>query len=153
MAKLKIRMPLAGSARSPVVGGFRFMVEIDGMLAAGFSEVSGLALETEFEEVSEGGLNHYTHRLPKRTKTQPLVLRRGLTVSNTLWEWYSGVIDGRIMRKSGSIILMSDDYRELRRWNFYDAYPYKWTGPELNASNSAVAVEAVERVHNCLKAV
>ena len=139
--------------RSQVFASHRFMVELDGMLVGGFSEVSGLSLETELEEIAEGGVNHYMHKLPKQTKTQALVLKRGVTTTNELWNWYSNVVNGTITRKSGSVILYNEKDVELRRWNFYDAFPYKWTGPELNAANSAVAVESIELAHNGLKAV
>lgn len=153
MIKSALKLAAAEALRLPVVGSYRFMVEIDGMLVAGFTEVSGLALETEYEEVTEGGVNHFTHRLPKRTKTQPLVLKRGLTITNALWDWYADVVDGFVERKSGSVILFNELEFEVRRWNFYDAYPYKWSGPDLNASSSAVAIESLELVHNGLKAV
>jgi phage tail-like protein len=138
--------------RPYVVGGYRFMVELDGMLVAGFSEVSGLTVETELEEVPEGGLNQYVHRLPGRTKLGPIVLKRGMTLTNELWNWYADVIEGDFERRSGSIILYDERDQEFRRWNFYDAYPTKWIGPELNASSSEVAVEAIELTHNGFKA-
>lgn len=127
------------------------MVELDGMLVAGFSEVSGLSVETEVQEVSEGGLNQYVHRLPTQTKLIPLVLKRGMTMSNELWNWYSDVIEGRIQRKSGSIILYNELDEEFRRWNFYEAYPTKWTGSDLNAANSEIAVEMIELTHHGFK--
>jgi len=129
------------------------MVELDGMLVAGFSEVSGLSVETELMEVQEGGVNHYVHRLPKQTKAQPLVLKRGVTVTNELWNWYADVVNGTIVRKSGSVIMYNELDLELRRWNFYEAYPYKWTGPDFDGSRSAVAIETIELAHNGLKAV
>lgn len=139
--------------RPNVVGAYRFMVELDGMFVASFSEVSGLAVETELLEVPEGGLNSYVHRLPGRTKLQPLILKRGVTITNELWEWYADVTEGYITRKSGSIILYNEKDQEFRRWNFYDGFPAKWTGPELNATNSGIAVESIELIHNGLKAV
>ena len=39
-----------------------FVVEIEGILAGGFSELSGLQVETEAFEYREGGLNEYTRR-------------------------------------------------------------------------------------------
>lgn len=139
------------SSRAYVVGSYRFMVELDGMLVAGFSEVSGLESEVELEEVAEGGLN-YTHRLPGRVRLQPLVLKRGMTTTNELWNWYADVMRGTIVRKSGSIILYNEKDQEFRRWNFYDAYPTRWSGPDFNASSSDVAVEAIELTHNGFKA-
>ena len=39
--------------------GFRFLVEIQGLIVAGFTEVTGLQAETEFEEIKEGGVNDH----------------------------------------------------------------------------------------------
>jgi len=138
-------------ARTQLVGSYRFMVELDGLLVAGFSEVGGLSVETETEEYAEGGLNQYVHRLPARTKHVPLSLKRGMTLSDELWNWYADVVEGQITRKSGSIILYNERDQEFRRWNFYDAYPTKWSGPELNASASEIAVEYIELTHNGFK--
>ncbi len=137
--------------RPTVVGGYRFRIELEGLDVAGFSEVSGLSAETEIEEIAEGGLNQYVHRLPGRTKLQPIILKRGITTTNELWEWYESVVEGRIVRRSGSIILYDERDEEFRRWNFYEAYPSKWSGPELNASSSEVAIESIELVHNGFK--
>ncbi|HEC98658.1 MAG TPA: phage tail protein, partial [Nitrospirae bacterium] len=37
------------------------------------------------------------------------------------------------------------------RWNFSDAYPVKWTGPELRADNNTVAFETIELAHHGIK--
>ncbi|WP_284640495.1 phage tail protein [Paenibacillus silviterrae] len=132
---------------------FRFNVEIEGLLVGGFTEVSGLESEIEYEEYAEGGVNGYTHRLPKRTSYPPIVLKRGITKSNELWDWYAGNAGGRITRKQGSIIMCTVTGEELIRWNFFEAYPVKWSGPELNSTKSEVAVESIEIVHNGLKTV
>ena len=44
----------------------QFVVEIDGVEAARFTESSGLQMTTDVFEYKEGGLNGYTHRLPGR---------------------------------------------------------------------------------------
>ncbi|SDW55092.1 phage tail protein [Paenibacillus sp. CF384] len=137
-----------------VVGGvFRFWVELDGILAGGFTEVSGLEAEVEIEEFREGGQNGFVHKLPKSTRFSPIMLRRGITSSSSLWDWYAGVMAGKVVRKSGSIILQHLSGEELCRWNFFDAYPVKWSGPTLNASQSDVAIETLELVHNGLKTI
>ncbi|MEI7025321.1 phage tail protein [Paenibacillus sp. y28] len=138
--------------RKEVSSTFRFIVELDGLQAAGFSEVSGLQSEIEYEEIAEGGVNTHFHRLPKRVKSPPLVLKRGLSLSTDLWNWYSSAMNGQITRKTGSIIMYDQDGDELCRWNFAEAYPIKWSGPELNAMRSEVAVESIEIVHNGLTA-
>ncbi len=64
---------------------FQFLIEINGLITGGFSEVSGLQVEIETEEYREGGTNDYVHKLPKGTKYSNLVLKRGITDSDVLW--------------------------------------------------------------------
>ncbi|QGQ96646.1 phage tail protein [Paenibacillus psychroresistens] len=136
-----------------VVVAFRFEIEINGLVEAGFNEVSGLQVETEFEEYNEGGLNEYTHRFPKRIKYPPLVFKRGIIQSNTLWDWYQGFTLGTIKRMGGAIILNNSYGVAIGRWEFVNAYPIKWMGPTLSANKSEVAIETLEIVHNGLKAI
>jgi phage tail-like protein len=130
---------------------FRFLVEIDGIATAHASEVTGLQIETETEPYEEGGVNDFVHQLPKRTKYQHIALKRGITDRDELWAWYQEVIRGKFRRKSGAIILMDITGKEKWRWNFHDAYPVKWTGPDFKADSNTVAFEAVELVHNGIK--
>lgn len=141
------------STKYDVAGVFRFVVEIDGLLVGGFTHVSGLEVETEEEEYNEGGLNEYSHHLPVRTKYSRLILRRGFASSKELWDWHAQVASGTIKRKNGSIILLDGRGHEICRWNFFDAYPVKWTGPELDSESSRIAIETLEIVHNGIKAI
>jgi phage tail-like protein len=130
---------------------FRFLVEIQGLIVGGFSEVSGLQAETEIEEKREGGVNDYVHKLPKITKYQNITLKRGITDSDTLWEWHQDVVNGNVERKTVFVVLLDCEGDEQWRWQFIDAYPVKWTGPDLTAGSSAVAVETIELAHNGIK--
>ena len=139
-------MPLA--ARADPYLGFRFLVEIEGLIVGGFSEVSGLQAETEFEEVREGGVNHHVHKLPKITKYPNLVLKRGITDSTLLWQWYQDVVRGMLTRMGIYVMLLDEVGSVIWMWSFIDAYPVRWTGPEMRADSSAVAIEALELAHN-----
>lgn len=139
------------SEREDVVGNYRFNIEIDDLIVASFSEVSGLTVETEFEEYREGGVNDYVHKLVKGIKHVPIVLKRGIISSNELWEWYEEVIAGHIIRRGGSITLLDRNGDDFRRWTFEGAYPIKWVGPELKATSSEIAIEQLEFVHNGIK--
>ena len=44
--------------------GFRFKLELGGIISGGFSEVSGLSVETEVESRKEGGENNFEYKLP-----------------------------------------------------------------------------------------
>jgi phage tail-like protein len=128
--------------------GFAFLVEIDGLLVGGFSEVTGLQVETEVEEYREGGVNEFVHRLPGPTRhPSNLVLKRGLTDVDALWSWHQEVVRGRVERRNGTIYLLDRQRAPAMWWDFLDAYPVKWSGPELRAESSAVAAETVELAH------
>ncbi|MGE5372251.1 MAG: phage tail protein [Solirubrobacterales bacterium] len=139
--------------RNDPSGAFRFEVEIDGINVGSFSEVRGLEAEIEVEVYREGGSN-FDHVLKKREKYPPLVLRRGFTNNSELWNWYSDFLQGKnkaALGKTGSIILLDPIGAETCRWNFFGAYPIRWTGPNLNANSSEIAIESVEIVHRGLK--
>ena len=126
---------------------FKFRVEIDGIIVAGFSDVTGLAFETETESIEEGGVNNFVHILPKRTKRQNLVLKHGITENQELWDWYQSVVDGTFKRRNGAIILQDVTDNKKWSWNFFNAYPVKWTGPDFKADGNTVAFETIELVH------
>lgn len=127
---------------------FNFFVEIEGLLVGGFSEVTGLAVETEVEDYREGGLNEYVHKLPGPTRyPSNLILKHGLADIESLWSWHQDVVQGTIERKNGTIYLLDRQRIPAMWWNFVEAYPVKWSGPELRADSNAVAVETIELVH------
>ena len=142
---------MALSIRHDPYLSFNFAVELYGLVRGGFTEVSGLQLEVETHEYREGGLNAFVHKLAGPVSyPSNLVLKRGIAEVDGLWLWYQGVLRGVILRKPVSVILLDSAGAETRRWDFAEAYPVKWSGPDLNASSDAVAVETVELAHNGL---
>jgi phage tail-like protein len=141
---------MSGTVRNDPYVSFFFVVEIDGLLVGGFSEVSGLQVETEVEEYREGGRNDYVHKFPKGSKQSTITLKRGITDSDTLWKWHQAVVQGGFSRQSGRIILRDARGNEKWHWLFVDAYPVKWVGPDLSGDGSAIAIETLELAHNGL---
>ncbi|MFZ0388947.1 MAG: phage tail protein [Calditrichia bacterium] len=139
---------MATGKRTDPYGAYHYLVEIGGVIAAGFSEVSGISRETQVEDYQEGGLNEFVHRLPGPARFQNIVLKRGITDSGELFQWHQEVISGKIRRRNGSIILQDNAGEERWRWNFIEAYPAKWSGPSLQAGSSAVAIETLELAHH-----
>ena len=124
--------------------GYRFLVEIDGITHAGFQEVSGLDVTTDSVDYREGSDPSHVRKLPGMNRYSNITLRRGITDSDELWRWRSTAIDGNAERRNGSIILLDDAGTERLRWNFFNAWPSRWTGPAFNASSTAVAIETLE---------
>ncbi|HUI41167.1 MAG TPA: phage tail protein [Terriglobia bacterium] len=123
--------------------GHRFLVEIEGIQQAGFAECSGLGSEIEVVEYREGGENGPVRKIPGRVKYPDIVLKWGATSSRELYDWHLQVINGTLVRKNGSVILLDDQGQEKVRWNFTDAWPSKWEGPTLNARGNDVAIESL----------
>lgn len=132
---------------------FRFEVQLDDLAVGGFSECSGLSLETEVHDYAEGGLNTHLRKFATRTKQTNLVLKRGI-VDRLLWEWYFALVQGTVDRRNGSVVVRDlAGSEDVLTWQFRRAFPVKWQGPELNAGQSAVAVETVELCHEGLELV
>ena len=132
--------------------GFNFLVEIDGVARAAFSEVSGLESETAVIEYRAGNEKVNTVRkLPGLTRFGNIVLRRGVTQDADLWNWRKSIVDGEIDRRNGSIILLDDKRTEVVRWHFRDGWICKWEGPTLNARANEVAIESIEIAHEGLE--
>ncbi len=130
-------------------------VQVENVVVAQFAECSGLTVETEFYEYREGGVNTYMRKFPGPTKYTNLVLKRGLTDNDKLFEWYKDVIrlglQATPVRKTISVMLYQYHSQEpVRTWTFINAFPVKWVGPELRADQSQVAIETLEFAHEGL---
>ena len=130
--------------------GFNFLVLLEGVIRAGFSQVSGLQLETAVQDYAEGGLNRHVHRFPTRTTQSNITLKRGI-VDRDLWKWYYDLTLGDVQFREGSIVVMDDNgFVPVMVLHFHRAFPRKWVGPELNASQNSIAVETLEICHHGL---
>ena len=131
-------------------GGFMFLLEIQGIISdvkvivGGFKSVSGMDSETEIIEFKQGN-DMVVRKKPGRTTYANIVLERGYTATDDLWEWRRNIEEGKIDRRSGSIIVLDNDgSTEVARYNFYEAWPCKWYVPDMDADKSSMAIEKVE---------
>jgi phage tail-like protein len=130
--------------RNDPYGAFNFTVEIDGVTVAGFSEVSGLTSETDIVEYRTGGEDIRNRKLPGLKKFTNVVLKRGFTATDELWQWRKTVMDGETARQSGTIVLRNEARDPAIKWTFREGWPSKWEGPAFNAKTSEVAIETLE---------
>jgi len=134
--------------RTDPLTAFRFKVSI-GQASGGFSECSGLAVDTEIFEYAEGGRNESVHKLPTRHKQGDITLKRGI-VGAKLWNWCLKSSPGAMTPTAGSIELQDSSGKTVLTWNLERAFPKKIQGPDMNAGQSAVAVETLEISHHGL---
>jgi phage tail-like protein len=137
--------------KEPLVS-FNFLVEIDGITRAAFHEAGGLDSSVEVIEHREGGENITTRKLPGQVKFSAISLKWGMSDDTDLYQWHRQWVDGdpAAARKNGSIVLLDRQGQEKARWNFFNAWPSKWTGPSFNAESNDIAIEALELAHEGL---
>jgi phage tail-like protein len=130
---------------------YNFLVELGGLIAGGFTEISGLSSEVKLESYQEGGVNDYVHQFLSHVEYPNLVFSRGLTDLDILWNWYWLTTQGRPLLLNGTIMLLDNQRLPVMWWNFKDAYPVKWEGPQFDSNNpTQVGIERIELVHRGL---
>jgi phage tail-like protein len=120
------------------------------VVIGGFTECTGLEMSLDVEEYKEGGNNGTTLKFPTRVTWSPLVLKGGIGAGRGLWDWHYGFATGSGKRRDGIITLMNDVHLPVRIWHFKRGLPKKYTGPSMNATSNAVAIESIEIVHEGL---
>lgn len=123
----------------------RFRVEIDGVSISSFSEVIMPQAWADVIEYREGSEATRPRKLRGLFSYSNLVLRRGLTESNELFQYWKAVADGTLTRRSISVILLDEaGETEVKRWNFFEAWPCRYELSALDANGSEVITETVE---------
>lgn len=125
-----------------------------------FAECSGLELEADVREYTEGGRNDGVVRRVGRAKLSPIVLKRGMFVAGdsfadtALWDWITGMTNGSlpVPRYDGDVRVLSPNGGvTVARWVFDRGLPSKVTGPSLNARTGEIAIEELQIQHEGLR--
>jgi phage tail-like protein len=126
---------------------------VTGLALGGFSECTGLETTLETVDYREGGVNDRVHKFPTRNAYTNIVLKRGVGLGEDLWLWHEEFVQGKGKRRDGFIILQNELKVPIKIWSFSRGLPVKWTGPSLNAGQSAVSIESMEIAHEKLELV
>lgn len=137
---------------------FNFVVELDGVEVAAFSEVSGLDSENTPIEYREGAdPTNAPRKIPGIEKYSNVVLKRGITGSTVLWAWRQDVRDSSSVAppyKDVTIKLLNENHdrnNPAMTFTLRRAWPCKLTGPSLNAKGNDFAVEQLDLAHERLE--
>lgn len=123
------------------------------MALGAFCEVKGLGGELEVMPYAEGGMNDFVHQLPVRHTWGRITLRRGVIRDMALWVWYLGGLHGSLgARRNGCITVCDEAGVPAVIYVFRQALATKWQGPELNAMQSAAAIDGLEIAHEGIEA-
>lgn len=122
---------------------FRFVVKIGDNAEAAFTECTLPVLELEVEELKEGGVNDYVRQLPGPRKGARLTLKNGIG-RGTIVEWCKKAMAGTFEKKGVTVVLLDAARNPVITWNIEEAYPIKWTGPNLKSDDNSIAIQTLE---------
>jgi phage tail-like protein len=134
---------------------FHFQVEWAGT-KIGFTEVSGLDVETEVIEYRHGASPEYNKtKQPGLTKYSNITLKRGTFQSdNEYYDWWKenvffqeGNSTGSKYRRNITISLLNEEHEPIVVWKVKNAWPVKVQSTDLKADGNEVAIESIELTH------
>ena len=124
------------------------LVGVGALLAGGFTSVSGLGMEADYEVYTEGGSN-YPRFFFKNTKPQRLVLEQGVITTIDSVSLLMGMVNqGMSIPLAGGIVLMDSFGVPQRERTVVGAHLVKYEGPRLDSNQASVAVNRIELIHN-----
>ena len=128
-------------------GRCRYKVEIDGMDAGGFSEVSGFDASIDVIEYREGDTVQPSMKVPGLKKYGTITLKQGIIDAAALQKWLDGGISGEVGRKTITVFLLDIAGDPAASWQIINAWPVKYTAPDRNPTSSEMTIETLELAH------
>ncbi len=130
---------------------FHFQVEWGGT-KLGFSEVSGLDVETELIEYRDGVMPEYSKiKMPGMQKYGNITLKRGtFQADNEFYNWWNTVKLNTIERRDIVVSLLNENHEPVVTWKIKKAWPLKVQSTDLKADGNEVAIETLELAHEGL---
>jgi phage tail-like protein len=142
---------------------FNFSVEIEVkamnkvMCAAAFSECDGLDMNLDIKTIREGGNNQRQIRLVGPATYGQVTLKRGMTSTFDLWDWFQGVMDATASqlrtdyRGQATVAVMAQDGTTARvRFLLDRCLPVKLKAPAMNGKEGGIAIEEFQMTYEKL---
>ena len=156
-------MPQANETIIYPYTSFNFSVEINvdlispKLCSASFQDCDGLDMNMDVKTIREGGNNRSQIRLIGPLTYGQITLKRGMTASFDLWDWFDMLQDATaqqlrtVFRSNAQIVLFAADRTtERARWTLTRCLPVKLKAPALNAKDGVVAIEELQIVYESL---
>lgn len=123
-----------------------------GGTSTGFSEVSGLTVETSVIEYREGSSPEFSViKIPGLRKYSNIILKRGVIKGdNDFFNWWKNQRPGKAEKRDIVISLLDDEHNPAAVWKLRNAFPVKIEWSPLNSSANEVLIESMEITHEGL---
>jgi len=141
--------------RQDVLRNFRFKVEIDGILQAGFSEVSIGEHALDAAAYRDGEPDGEIHKISGINKSTDVILKRGVAHAPALASWLAsfGQSSQSRLRNRVRIHLSDESGRHVASFEVIRPLPVKVVAPDLNGKGTDVAIELLELANEGVRRV
>ena len=126
-----------------------------GDLDGGFTEVSGLDMETDLIEYREGNMGQHSKlKMPGMHKFSDITLKRGTFKGiNKFYDWWKSTnneSDHTKYQRTMTITLKNEKDQPVVTWTVTNAFPTKVQGTDLKADGNEIAIETIVIAHEGL---
>jgi phage tail-like protein len=115
------------------------------LCGAAFAECDGLELRLDVRSLREGGNNTGPVLLAGPASYGEVTLRRGMTESFDLWDWFGAVMRDPSLRADAVVTVLAPDHETVRaRFRLRRCLPVRLKAPRLDAVDGVVAIEELQ---------
>lgn len=123
---------------------YRFVVEVDFHPVGAFTQCTLPTIEWDVETVKEGGVNTYVRQLPGPRKQANLSLQNGIGLMSELKYWYYKAMNEEFSQRRVTVTLLNSLFMPVIVCDIQDAFPVRWTMPQLQTESNAAAIQTLE---------
>jgi phage tail-like protein len=121
------------------------------LCSGAFAECTGLEATVEPKVIKAGGTNYGAIQRMGRVSFATVVLKRGMTTTRDLWNWFQLVGGGAYSYRLAVEIEMRDGLgTPVLTWGLARALPVKFKAADLNARGTEVGIEELHLAHEGL---
>lgn len=115
------------------------------LCGAAFAECDGLELRLDVRSLREGGNNAGPVLLAGPASYGEVTLRRGMTESFDLWDWFGAVMGDPSLRADAVVTVLAPDHEAVNaRFRLRRCLPVRLKAPRLDAVDGVVAIEELQ---------
>ncbi len=130
---------------------FRFEVEINGFVHAGFQKVTGLKHTIQVIDYREGGDNEVMRKLPGQSTFDPVTFERGMSNNSDFVDWIEEIfnldnLDGQPssdFRKKVVVYGKNKAGVRVKKWVIHQGWPSERGVGDLDATGNDVLIETL----------
>jgi len=145
---------------NPPLQVFRFEINFKQVSGGGsvdicsgaFAECTGLEATMEPKVIKVGGLNYGPIQRPGQVSFATVVLKRGMTRTRDLFDWFQKVAGGvYAYRLSAEIAMQNTAGETVITWGLENCLPVKFKAADLNAKDGEIGIEELHLAHEGLR--